>query len=375
MKFHPTAEIFPLMSDAELDALAEDIKTHGQQEVICLHQDGSILDGRNRWLACERAGVEPLTKKWHGIGSTLAFVISENLHRRHLSESQRAMVAARVAGLKKGQRQDRSIDPSTTQPEAAKLFNVSEPSIKRARTVQEHGAPKLVAAVRQGTVTVSDAAALAKHPKAEQAEALRAVVSGEVGTLKQATREQNRQVRMDDLIEKAKPLGGSLGRYPVIYVDPPWQYEHVVTESRAIENQYPTMNLDEICNLSVGDIATDDAILFLWATSPLLVQALQVIDAWGFGYRTCMVWAKDKIGMGYFVRQQHELLLIAKRGSPPMPAPANRPSSVVVAPRGKHSEKPERFYEIIEAMYPELPKVELFQRRARVSWVGWGNEA
>ena len=82
----------------------------------------------------------------------------------------------------------------------------------------------------------------------------------------------------------------------MIYADPPWRYEHVKTESRAIENQYPTMDLDAICALPVRDIATDDSVLFLWATSPKLAEAMRVIDAWGFTYRTCMAWVKEKIG-------------------------------------------------------------------------------
>ena len=103
---------------------------------------------------------------------------------------------------------------------------------------------------------------------------------------------------------------------------------------------------------------------------------MKVIEAWGFTYRTNMVWVKDKIGMGYHVRNKHELLLIAKRGELAVPNVADRPDSVVEAPRGKHSEKPEVFYEIIERMYPDYPRLELFLRgEAREGWHGWGNEA
>jgi N6-adenosine-specific RNA methylase IME4 len=163
---------------------------------------------------------------------------------------------------------------------------------------------------------------------------------------------------------------------PILYADPPWRYEHVKTESRAIENQYPTLSLEEICALPVAAAATSDAVLFLWATSPKLAEAFQALDAWGFTYRTCMVWAKNKIGMGYYARQQHELLLIATKGEPPVPLPENRPSSVVHAERGEHSKKPEIFYDLIERMYPEFEKNELFLRGpARKGWRGWGNQA
>lgn len=184
-----------------------------------------------------------------------------------------------------------------------------------------------------------------------------------------------RSARQEEFAAKAKsvPLKGTQ-TFPIIYADPPWRYEHSETDSRKIENQYPTMELDQICGLPINQVAADDCLLFMWATSPKLHEAMSVIDTWGFDYRTCMVWIKDKIGMGYYARQKHELLLIAKRGEIPPPLPANRPDSVISAARGKHSEKPEEVYEIIERMYPELPKIELFCRRRREGWEAWGNE-
>ena len=160
----------------------------------------------------------------------------------------------------------------------------------------------------------------------------------------------------------------------MIYADPPWRYEFVESESRAIENQYPTLAIDEICALDVPSISNDDAILFMWATSPKLAEAMQVVTAWGFTYRSSAVWVKPQLGMGYYFRQQHELLLVATRGSINAPAPENRPRSVHEAPRQKHSQKPEAFYGLLEAMYPDLPRVELFQRAPRDGWNGWGNE-
>jgi N6-adenosine-specific RNA methylase IME4 len=163
--------------------------------------------------------------------------------------------------------------------------------------------------------------------------------------------------------------------YPIVYADPPWEYEHVKTANRDLANHYPTMPLADICALPVADTCTPDAVLFLWATSPKLEEAFSVIAAWGFSYRTNMVWVKDKIGMGYYARQQHELLLICTRGNPPTPSESSRPPSVIQEPRGKHSEKPARFYEVIEAMYPELAKLELFSRLPRAGWESFGNQA
>ncbi len=98
--------------------------------------------------------------------------------------------------------------------------------------------------------------------------------------------------------------------------------------------------------------------------------------AWGFRYRTSWVWVKDKIGPGYWARQRHELVLIGTRGEMPAPPPADRPDSVITAPRTDvHSEKPVQAAERIERMFPLLPKIELFARDARDGWMRWGNQA
>ena len=165
------------------------------------------------------------------------------------------------------------------------------------------------------------------------------------------------------------------GKYNVIYADPPWRYDFSVSDSREIENHYPTMEIEDICALPISDLAADDCVLFVWGTSPKLRECFAVIDAWGFEYKTCMVWVKDKIGMGYYARQRHELLLIATKGNPPVPEPSSRPDSVVNGERTVHSRKPALFYGLIEKMYPDSQKVELFCRTPQQGWSVWGNEA
>lgn len=181
-------------------------------------------------------------------------------------------------------------------------------------------------------------------------------------------------VRTTDRRTEARDLAEVQSRFTIIYADPPWEYDYSKSDSRRIENNYPTMPIEAICALPVDSVAAADCVLFVWATSPKLAEAMRVIDAWGFTYRTSMVWVKDKIGMGYYARQRHELLLIATRGTLPVPDPAVRPDSVVEAPRLEHSAKPHRFYSLIEAMYPDMPRLELFARNTRPGWTAWGNE-
>jgi N6-adenosine-specific RNA methylase IME4 len=203
------------------------------------------------------------------------------------------------------------------------------------------------------------------------------VVLNAVKNYSQKKRDERRQERIENITEivaNNKPVDG-IGVFPVIYADPPWQYDHPISDSRKIENQYPTMPIEEIYALPVEKISAPDCILFLWVTTPFLEKGLRVLGAWGFDYRTSMVWVKPSIGPGQWVRQRHEYLLIGVRGNIPTPEGKNKPDSVIEAPREEHSKKPEVVYNIIESMYPELPKVELFCRNPREGWVAWGNEA
>lgn len=167
-------------------------------------------------------------------------------------------------------------------------------------------------------------------------------------------------------------------KYGVIYADPEWRFEVYSRDTgmdRAADNHYPTSGTDAICARPVADIAADDCVLFLWGTVPMLPDALRVMAAWGFGYKSHCIWAKDRIGTGYWFRNQHELLLVGTRGNIPAPAMGTQIASLVDAPLGKHSEKPDQFYELIEAYFPNLPKIELNARRAREGWDAWGYEA
>lgn len=164
-------------------------------------------------------------------------------------------------------------------------------------------------------------------------------------------------------------------RYQLIYIDPPWRYEFSKSNSREIENQYPTMEIEDIKNLPIEGLAEDNSVLFLWATSPKLEEAIGVINAYGFKYVTSGVWDKQKIGMGYYFRSVHEHLLIGKKGNLPVPAPENRVSSIISIPRRKHSQKPIEFYKILETMYPNITKIEIFSRIKRDGWDAWGFEA
>jgi len=166
------------------------------------------------------------------------------------------------------------------------------------------------------------------------------------------------------------PIGEN---YSIIYADPPWRYEYPISTSRKVEQQYPTMDLKDIKELQIP--CDGNALLFLWATAPKLTEALEVMDAWGFIYRTNAIWDKEKIGMGYWFRGQHELLLVGVKGDFPPPNAKQRVSSVFRIPRTKHSEKPKEIRDLITKWYPNNRKIELFAREKIPGWEVWGNES
>jgi len=173
------------------------------------------------------------------------------------------------------------------------------------------------------------------------------------------------------------------GGWPVIYADPPWRFKTWSEKGMGRSpdgpiSHYQTMSLLEICALSVADITAKSAVLYLWATNPLLPQALEVMRAWGFCYKTNLCWDKQRIGTGYWLRGRHELLLIGAIPKASGMAPQRGcavPSVLSETSERRHSRKPSGAYEMIERYHPGVPKLELFARPPlRADWTAWGNE-
>jgi N6-adenosine-specific RNA methylase IME4 len=190
-------------------------------------------------------------------------------------------------------------------------------------------------------------------------------------------KQQRRASRIEELAEATAAAATTIHKslYNVILADPPWRFEPYSRDTgmdRAADNHYPTMTLKTIKALPVP--AAEDCVLFLWATAPMLLEALDLMRAWGFDYKSNFVWIKDRVGTGYWNRNRHELLLVGTRGDIPAPAPGDQYDSVIEAPRRKHSVKPFAVHEMIEEMFPSLPKLEMFARESFDGWDSWGNE-
>jgi len=162
-------------------------------------------------------------------------------------------------------------------------------------------------------------------------------------------------------------------KYDVIYADPPWRYDFSQSKSRSIEEHYSTMSLEEICALQVP--SADNAVLYLWATASKLLEALAVMKAWGFEYKTHAIWDKEKIGIGFWFRGQHELLLVGVKGSFSPPEEGHRIASVIRQKREVHSKKPDTVRAHIQSCFPKARKLELFARGRYPGWSLCGNQA
>lgn len=195
--------------------------------------------------------------------------------------------------------------------------------------------------------------------------------------------EMNRTGRVDGVHKKvrnikkaeaisAEPPAFPTGPFRVVVADPPWRYD-VRSEdpSHSGALPYPSMATAEICALPVADLAYDDAVLWLWTTNAHMPDAFEVVKAWGFEYKTILTWAKPSIGTGNWLRGQTEHVLLAVRGHPTILL--SNQSTLLSAPKGQHSEKPDAFFDLVEHLCPGS-KLELFARRPREGWAVFGDE-
>ena len=344
-KFHEISKLFPLMRDDELEQLKADIEENGQREPIWLHpDDDSILDGRNRYTACCDLGVEPKFVYWDGEGSAAAFVISENLRRKHLDASQRAMVAKNMLPLLEKEakkRQGKRTDLDSELP--GKIAGKSGDARDQAAQ-----------AVGVNPRYVSDAKAIAAaDPKlADQ------VASGEV-TIPQAKREIKKRKgakkkKAGSKTQNKGKGGGREKRFKCIYIDPP-----------------KPMTLGKLKDLPVSDLAHQGGVhVWLWTTWQKIRKGVphEAFKEWGLTWAGEIVWLKDASGGEKWIRTATEVLVlgVCKKQLPPQTQHQRGSISTSVL-KGC---RPAEFLEAVEKVSP-TPRVWLFNTSARDGWALW----
>lgn len=347
--------LIPPLSDEERARLESNLAADGCRDpLVVWDEKGILLDGHNRHEICTRLDIPFSTTRlsFDTRDDAADWIESNQLGRRNLTPDQRSILRGRMYNREKKRssgRADRDLSggqndhPKTAERIAAKT-GVSEKTVRRdAKRAEQY--EKL------------------KETAPEEAEA--------VFVGKKRLREVQRTARLAE-VKEAAALPDS--KYRVIYADPPWKYGDQLTENYgAVKYHYPAMSIKELCDMPVADLCERDAVLFLWVTSPLLYEAAPIIKAWGFTYKTSFVWDKVKHNMGHYNSVRHEFLLICTRGSC---TPDNRKlhDSVQTIERAKHSEKPEKFREIIEELYPYGKRLELFARREADGWDAHGNQ-
>lgn len=356
-------------------ALRESISRFGVLVPVVRDQNGRTIDGHHRARLADELGMSYRVDVVKVADDDEAREIARTLNsdRRHMTADQRQDVAASLRAAGHSLRAISGalgVSQTQIQRDLATVTDVTVPD----RTIGLDGKSRpatrpMIVATRN--VREAERAALALGDVD--------VRQGEVVMADDLFREARKVAQQGNLDASSVRLSLPQGKYGVILADPPWRYDFAPTTSRAVENQYGTMDVVDIASYRdhtgrhVSDIAAEDCVLFMWATAPKLAEAFTVLDGWGFEYVTHMVWVKDRIGMGYWARSQHELLLIARRGMVRPPDEQFRRSSVFDGRRGDHSEKPSLHEWIMKAF--SGPYVELFSRRPVDGWVGFGNQS
>lgn len=355
------SELIPRLSSEECDGLERSLLEDKRcRDPIVVWKRGAnlvVIDGHHRYRLCRQHNIpfNIVVKDFETSDDAKLWIVRNQLARRNLTTYGRCLAAL-----------------------------AAEPSLRnKARRRQREGGKYKVRQNRNEAIDV-------KRQLAELAQVSHDTIAKVLVIQEKATDEEKeelsrrgsrltihrvyRRIRQDELKTETPPFPE--GKFSVLYVDPPWRFSYTESANRAIENHYPTLSLEELKTLPVKEHTRDNCVLFLWAPAPMLRQAFELMEAWGFSYETSAVWDKMRIGMGYYFRQQHEHLLLGTKGSPRVPLPRNRPPSILRAPRGKHSQKPAKVYELIERMYPHFAKIELFARptQLRPGWTFWGNE-
>jgi N6-adenosine-specific RNA methylase IME4 len=345
---HELANLLPDMSEHEMNDLVSDMLENGYRAENPIYLfEGKILDGRNRYAAAKVAGVKPTFTEYKG-ADAWKFVVSQNLHRRHLDETQRAGVASRRANMTGGERTD--LQPTAnlrkvSVEEAAAEMNVSPRTVTTYRAVAA-AMPELVPLMDSGEMTANKAWTETRR---------RTVIANLEGISAQ----------------EAKAIQGV---YDVIVVDPPWPMEKIEREvaPNQVAFDYPTMSLEEIENLEIP--CADNCHVFLWTTQKFLPFAFGILAAWDMKYVCNFVWHKNGGFQPYNLPQYNcEFALYARKGTPQF-VDLKDFMTCFNAPRGAHSEKPEEFYATLRRVTAGR-RLDMFNRRTIDGFDGFGKES
>lgn len=363
----------------DLQPLAESIADIGLLQPIGVTPENMLVFGERRLRAVrDLLHWDTIAVRVVDIESIVLGEHAENELRKDFTISERVAIGEqleRILGERRG-RPSEEISKNfyelkgqrTDELAAEKAGFGNHVTYRQAKEIIDKGTSDLVRAMDAELIPVSRAASLLDASPEFQKAVVKKLESGEAARPMEAIR----QVKAETIRKKEAVMPS--GKYRVLYADPPWSYGNTMPDDfREQRDHYPVMSLEEICALPIESMAEDDAVLFLWVTSPILEESFEVVHAWGFQYKATFIWDKVKHNMGHYNSVRHEILLVCTRGSC-QPDVRKLFDSVVTEERTEHSRKPEVFYDIIETTYPHGARVELFARRSRKGWQVYGND-
>lgn len=370
--------------------LAESIKEIGLLNPIAISNNYDLIAGLHRLEACKLlnyAEIEVNIVSLDGLLAELA-EIDENLIREELHYIDRGNQLKRrkeiyeelypetkVGGDKKSKeiktripRSDKSSFVADTSDKTGRSKRVIQEDIQIAKNIT----PEVQEVIKEKDLSKTEALKLARMEPEKQKVIAEKIADGKATNIRTATVVINKE-RAEEL--KNNPLEIPSGKFQTIEIDPPWKLNGQEAKSQIL--QYPLMDLQQIKDLGekINEMADENCHLYLWVINPMLPEAIEVLKSWekyGFIYKTCITWVKSNgFGTGHYYRGQTEHVLFAVKGK--LGTDRNNQPNYFEAPRYKHSEKPEKFYEIVETMSPE-PRLRLFARSHREGWKSCGDE-
>lgn len=363
--------LIPSLNLEELSSLEASLKHEGCRDPLVVWNN-TIIDGHHRYAICTKHGISFDVVEKSELETELdvkLWMINNQFSRRNLPTETRLALAYRFKEFEADKAKERQ---GTRNDLVDSDINIAQP-VGRSKTFE---------CKNRGRGTLGEIAKKAgvSHTTAEQYDTIQRKGSeeqkAEVAEGKSSIKKVYTQIQKAERLEKNKAAEWPKGKYRVIYADPPWYYgdERSGGNHGGAVDHYNTMSINELKNMPLSSLTEDNAVLFLWATAPLLPEALELINAWGFKYKTNFIWDKVKHNMGHYNSVRHELLLIATNGSCTPDNVQLFDSVQSIERTDRHSEKPEEFRKIIDTLYTYGNKLEMFARKQVEGWEVFGNE-
>lgn len=396
IEINPTFQaLIPPLSDEEREQLEANLLKEGCRDPLVVWGD-VLVDGHNRFEICTKHQIpfETVNKAFVSETEAKNWIIYNQLGRRNISPYVRTQLSLllkpeieRQAKKHQGKRNDLLLksaksskqhdEPINTRKLLAKLANVSPDTVMKVEKIEEQAIAEVISKAKAGNISINAASKIAALSKQEQKRVvtlsereLIAIAKAIFAKQKQAKIEQRKSELQQ---QKAAIESGTCklpeGVFEAIVIDPPWNYEGNIYNpvGRRVASPYPSMSQDELLQLKLP--AAADCVLFLWTTHAFLFEAKQLLDKWGFTYKAVLVWDKERLGVGSYLRMQCEFCLIGIKGKPIIANTTHR--DIIRELKREHSRKPEAFYKMVEKITVGR-KLDYFSRERRKGWASFG---